>query len=127
MNGLVDAIGAGWEHCEFPNLPAEFLARLVCAVHMHQVEPKLTAKLKLMVRNPSGDCILEEEFTMHSGERRPVVIASAAITLRFPVTEAGVWSIVVLEGDQELGWLPLEMKVLAAHPSASEGATPPIS
>jgi hypothetical protein len=110
-DGLLDVVGAGWEHFEAVQLPAEVAVALVCAVHMEQLDPRLQVKLTAIVRTPGNVRALEQEFFVRAGPARTVVNSTACVALRFLAREAGVWTIGVCEDDAELAWVPLEVKV----------------
>jgi hypothetical protein len=92
-------------------LPAEVGAALVCAVHMEQLDPRLQVKLTAIVRTPSSVRALEHEFLVGAGPARKVVNSTVCVPLRFVACEVGVWTIGVCEGDAELAWVPLEVRV----------------
>ncbi|HXA86226.1 MAG TPA: hypothetical protein VNZ47_14190 [Candidatus Dormibacteraeota bacterium] len=110
-NGLLYLLGAGWEQFEFPRLPFEAQWPLVCVVSTGKIESETLLQFSVVVTDPKGFQVLQESFSLSTGNPRNVARPYAMIPIRFTSSQTGVWSITITSGGRTLAQLPIDISV----------------
>ena len=108
-NGLVNLLGAGWEHFVFSTVPFEANWALTCSIAAGRIEPRTVLALAVTVEDPTGVQVLRVPFSLEAGED-PVSRPNRILPIHFTTTTAGVWTISIRSGDFVLEELPIEIR-----------------
>lgn len=111
--GLLFALGAGWDHVDLRNVPHDVSISVAAVIETGTVLPNTLLALAIVVEDPSGRVIASESFELAvSPVIRPVNRQPVTKVIRFRVTEGGVWAFTLRSGDAELSRMRVEFNTI---------------
>ena len=111
-NGLLYALGAGWENCTVSALPEDVSINVAGIVETGAILPNTLLALAIVVEDPSGAVAASDPFDLDIAEvMRPIMRQCFRRIPRFSVTQPGVWTFTLRSGDIQLARTTLEFKV----------------
>ena len=110
-NELLYALGAGWESCTLASMPQEVRINVAAIIDSGTILPSTLLAVAIVVEDPIGDRLVSDSFDLAVAEvMRPIMRQCFRRTIRFRVTQAGVWTFTLRSGDIELARASLDFR-----------------
>lgn len=109
-NGFVTIVDGGWDLWTANSNPFQIVLPLLIEVTTGAVEPGAILDVSIVVLNPTGFQVHEQEQTITISDAL-VRRSRFGATLEFTGSLAGVWRIQVLAGGRVVGEFPIEIRI----------------
>ncbi len=111
-NGLLYALGAGWETLTVATLPQDIGINVAGIIDTGAVLPNTLLALAIVAEDPAGNLAASDSFDLGVAEvMRPIMRQCFRRNVRFQLAQSGVWAFTLRSGDIELARTRLEFKV----------------
>jgi hypothetical protein len=113
-NGLLYALGAGWESCTVATLPQDVGINVAGIIDTGAILPNTLLAFAIVAEDPAGNVAVSDSFDLGvAAVTRPIMRQCFRRNLRFQVAQSGVWAFTLRSGDIELARTNLEFRVHA--------------
>jgi hypothetical protein len=107
-DGLLDLLGAGWDHCKVPHLPFALRWPVACIFSRPQdVQDADVLAIWIVVKDPNG-IVIEKESLLLFGQANSTT-QSLGTSIDFTASVAGTWRLSVCSGKLCLAETPIEI------------------